>query len=254
MSETLKISIITACFNSEATIGDAIATLKRQSWNHIEHIIIDGSSKDNTVEIARESLSASDVLVSEKDNGIYDALNKGIAHASGDIIGFLHSDDIYASDDALKWVAECFEDPSVDAVYGDLEYVDAANTNKIVRYWKSSNFSLKKLNRGWMPPHPTFFMRRNLYEELGNFDLTYQISSDYDSMLRYLGGGKVKAAYLPRVLMKMRLGGVSNRSLSSVIRKSREDYHVMKGNGLNPWLALGYKNLSKIPQFFKRKT
>jgi glycosyltransferase len=253
MSEPLKISVITACFNSQSTIGEAIATLKHQTWPNVEHVVIDGASKDDTVFVARQTLGEGDVLVSEPDRGIYDALNKGIDHASGDVVGFLHSDDLLAHDEVLTKVAACFEDPLVGAVYGDLQYVNAADTGRVIRHWTSGDFSFTKLRRGWMPPHPTFFMRRALYRELGGFDLSYRISGDYDALLRYLGSEKVKVTYLPEVLVKMRIGGASNGSLKQILNKSCEDFSAMRRNGVNPWVALPYKNLSKIPQFLKAR-
>ncbi|APE32616.1 glycosyl transferase [Halomonas aestuarii] len=245
----MTISVITACFNSQATIGEAIATLKQQRWPNIEHVVIDGDSRDDTVAVARHTLAEGDVLVSEPDRGIYDALNKGINRASGEVVGFLHSDDLYAHDEVLAKVAACFEDSSVGAVYGDLQYVNAADTLQVVRHWTSGTFSHGKLKRGWMPPHPTFFMRRELYRELGGFDLGYKISGDYDALLRYLASEKVKVAYLPEVLVRMRVGGASNGSLKQILRKSREDFTAMRNNGINPLVALPCKNLSKLPQF-----
>jgi len=253
MSEQLKISVITACFNSQATIGEAIATLKQQTWPNIEHVVIDGASKDDTVSVARQTLGGGDVLVSEPDRGIYDALNKGLHHASGDVVGFLHSDDLLAHDEVLTKIAACFNDPSVGAVYGDLQYVNAADPGRVIRQWTSGHFSKTKLRRGWMPPHPTFFMRRELYQELGGFDLSYRISGDYDALLRYLSSENVKVAYLPEVLVKMRVGGASNGTLKQILRKSREDVTAMRSNGINPLLALPCKNLSKLPQFVKAR-
>ncbi len=237
MSEHLTISVITACFNSQATIGEAIATLKRQNWPAIEHVVIDGASKDDTVDVARRTLGEDDVLISEPDRGIYDALNKGIGHAGGEVIGFLHSDDLYAHDEVLSRVAACFNDPDVGAVYGDLQYVDATDTGRVIRHWKSGSFSHAKLKRGWMPPHPTFFMRRELYQELGGFDLAYRIAGDYDALLRYLASERVKAAYLPEVLVKMRVGGVSNGSLKQILRKLREDFFRTESTPLSLCLA-----------------
>jgi len=253
MSEPLKISVITACFNSQATIGEAIATLKHQSWPKVEHVVIDGASKDETVVVAQQTLGNEDVLVSEPDQGIYDALNKGIGQASGGVVGFLHSDDLYAHNEVLAKVAACFDDPAVGAVYGDLQYVDASDADRVIRHWTSGSFSHGKLKRGWMPPHPTFFMRRELYQELGGFDLGYRIAGDYDALLRYLASEKVKVAYLPEVLVKMRMGGASNGNLKQILRKSREDIAAMRNNGINPWVALPYKNLSKLPQFLFRR-
>lgn len=253
MGEPLTISVITACFNSQATIGEAIATLKCQRWPHIEHVVIDGASTDATVAVAKQTLGQGDVLISEPDRGIYDALNKGIDRASGSVVGFLHSDDLYAHENVLANVAACFKDPSVGAVYGDLQYVNAADTERVIRHWTSGNFSQKKLRRGWMPPHPTFFMRRELYRELGGFNLGYRIAGDYEALLRYLASGKVKVVYLPEVLVKMRVGGASNGSVKQILRKSREDYTAMRNNGINPLVALPYKNLSKLPQFLNKR-
>lgn len=253
MEKHLTISIVTACFNSQATIGEAIVTLKEQTWSQVEHVVVDGASTDATLEIARNTLDAGDILISEPDKGIYDALNKGIAQASGDVIGFLHSDDLYAKSDVLSQVAALFSDPQVGAVYGDLQYVQANNTKKIIRYWKSGPFNRKKLKRGWMPPHPTFFMRREYYQELGGFDLSYRIAGDYDAMLRYLASDKVKVKYLPQVIVKMRVGGASNGSFVQILRKTKEDIAAMRHNGINPWVALPWKNMSKVPQFIKAR-
>lgn len=257
LTQPLTISVITACFNSEATLGEAIASLKRQRWPAIEHLVIDGASKDASVVIARDTLEEGDVLVSEPDRGIYDALNKGIRRASGDVIGFLHSDDLYAHDAVLERVAALFADPAVGAVYGDLQYVDAGRPERVIRHWTSGAFSRAKLKRGWMPPHPTFFMRREHYRALGGFDLSYRIAGDYNSLLRYLGSETFEVAYLPEVLVRMRVGGASNASLKAILRKSREDIAAMHSNGINPLVALPCKNLSKLPQFLakvKRKT
>ena len=250
MSSGCKFSIVTACYNSGTTIAHAISSLKRQTWSDVEHIVIDGASSDGTQEIVMSTLSPQDIFVSERDNGIYDALNKGIYHSSGDVIGFLHSDDFLANDSVLQRVAEFFLVSGADAVYGDLQYVKASDSFQIVRDWRSGKFSLAKLRRGWMPPHPTFFMRREFYERLGVFDTRFRIASDYDSLLRYLSEPSLKVAYLPEVLVKMRVGGASNGSLKQVFRKSREDFAIMKKNGLNPYIALPYKNLSKLSQLF----
>ncbi|NYT74382.1 glycosyltransferase [Halomonas sp. QX-2] len=245
----MKISVITACFNSQKTIAEAIESLKRQSWPFIEHLVIDGASQDASVAIASKTLGDGDVLISEPDRGIFDALNKGLQRASGDVIGFLNSDDLFAHDNVLRRVAACFNDPNVGAVYGDLQYVDADDTERVIRYWKSGTFSRRKLQRGWMPPHPSFFMRREFYEDLGGFDPAYRISGDYDSLLRYLSSEMFSVVYLPEVLVKMRVGGASNGSLKAILRKSSEDIKAMRNNGVNPLIALPYKNFSKLPQF-----
>lgn len=245
-----KISIITASFNSEKTIGAAIASLKCQSWPAIEHVVIDGLSRDATVDIARQTLTDSDILVTEPDRGIFDALNKGLFKATGNVVGFLNSDDLLADSQVLSKVAACFEDPEIGAVYGDLQYVSSSDPDKVIRHWKSGTFERHKLRRGWMPPHPTFYMRRELYRLLGGFDESYRIAGDYEALLRYLNHESLHIRYLPEVLVKMRLGGASNGSLKAVVNKSREDYRAMRQNGINPFLALPCKNFSKITQFF----
>ncbi|EMC7915986.1 glycosyltransferase [Enterobacter kobei] len=247
----MRISIITATYNSEKTLHDTLLSLEKQTYDDIEYIIIDGASKDNTLLVVK-SCKRVTTIISEPDSGIYDALNKGIKAATGDIIGFLHSDDILAYDDAITDVAETFRNTGCDAVYGDLEYVSQTDTNKRVRLWKSGAFSRKKMLLGWMPPHPSFYMKRSLYLELGNFSLDYRISADYDSLLRYILKNKISIAYIPKVLTKMRVGGISNRSFSSMVNKSLEDIRVMKSNGIVWPLALAYKNLSKLPQFIKK--
>jgi glycosyltransferase len=171
--------------------------------------------------------------------------------ATGDVIGFLHADDLYATDTVLKTVAECFERQNVDSCYGDLVYVDKNNTNKTIRYWKSSPFDSKLLKKGWMPPHPTFFVKRTVYEKCGGFDATFKIAADYELMIRFLGKHGISTCYIPELLVKMRVGGASNRSISNVIRKSWEDYRIIRRHGLGGLYTLLQKNLSKVPQFFE---
>jgi glycosyltransferase len=250
MEEQLKISVITATWNSAQTIRDTLASFNAQDYKNTEYIVVDGASTDDTVAIIKESCVRVDVLVSEKDRGIYDALNKGIALATGDVIGFLHSDDIYADALVLSRIADAFTAYNTDSVYGDLEYVSKDSPDKVIRRWKSGDFDRNKMKSGWMPPHPTFYMKRRHYQQLGGFDLDYKIAADYDSILRYLWLHQLTAAYIPEVLVKMRVGGESNRSFSNILQKSREDRRAMVGNDL-PWVrALISKNLSKIPQFF----
>src|SRR3990170_6546042 len=168
------------------------------------------------------------VLVSEPDEGIYDALNKGIKLATGDVIGLLHSDDVYFDENVLAKVAKLFDEKEVDSVYGDLIYVDEEDTSKVFRYWKAGEFNEKSICKGWMPPHPAFFVRKNIYDLYGLYDTTLKIASDYDLILRFLGKYKISTAYLPEVLVKMRWGGKSNRSLKNIIEKSYEDYRALK--------------------------
>jgi glycosyltransferase len=248
----MRVSIITATYNSEKTLLDTLISLEHQSYPDIEYIVIDGASKDNTIELIKCNCKKVSKIISETDKGIYDALNKGIRAATGDIVGFLHSDDLLAYDDVISDIVKTFADTSCDAVYGDLEYVSQDDTAKRVRLWKSGAFSNLKMKLGWMPPHPSFYMKRSCYNEFGGFSLDYRISSDYDSLLRYILDGRIKISYLPKILIKMRVGGISNRSISSMINKSLEDIRIMKKNRIIWPLALAYKNLSKLPQFFRR--
>jgi glycosyltransferase involved in cell wall biosynthesis len=195
-------------------------------------------------------------LVSEPDSGIYYALNKGLALATGEVVGFLHADDVYANETVLARIAAAFASPgeggAVDAVYGDLDYVSRTDPARVVRHWRSRAFQPDLLRRGWMPPHPTLYLRRALYERHGVFDTRYRIAADYDLMLRMLSRLAGRAVYLPQVLVRMRLGGVSNRSLAKIARKTWEDYQALRGNGLGGLGALAWKNLSKLPQFWQR--
>lgn len=248
----LKISVVTAVFNRENTIRDSIESVRRQTYGDVEHVIQDGCSSDATMAIVRETAIATTTIVSERDDGIYDAINRGIARATGDVIGLMHSDDCFASSHVLTKVADQFRDPSVQGVYGDLQYVAADNPNRVVRHWRSGYYSSAKLKQGWMPPHPTFYLRREVLDAFGVYDTSFRISADYDAMLRYLWGGKIKLAYIPEVLVKMRLGGESNRSFGRILRKSREDFRAIRKNGVGGFGTLAAKNLSKVGQFFVR--
>ncbi|WP_429102244.1 glycosyltransferase family 2 protein [Aeromonas veronii] len=245
----MKVSIITATYNSAATIRDTLASLESQTYPDIEYIIVDGASKDNTLEVVNQHCTRVSKIISEPDRGIYDALNKGIAAATGDIVGFLHSDDLLAYPEAIADLVNVFNIDEYDAVYADLEYVQQNDISKVVRLWQSGNYNKKKLKYGWMPAHPTFYMRRSCYQKFDDFDLSYKIAADYDSILRYLWRENIRAGYLPQVLIKMRVGGISNRSLSTILRKMREDIQAMRNNRLFWPVTLAWKNLSKIPQF-----
>ena len=248
----MKISVITATYNCADTVATAFKAFSDQQYGAKEHVVIDGASRDGTLDVLNAHRQQIAVLVSEPDKGIYDALNKGIARCSGDVIGFLHGDDLYADQRVLARVAEAFKDDSVDAVYGDLDYVRREDASRIVRHWKSGVFSARKLAWGWMPPHPTLFVRREVYQRLGGFDLRFRIAADYDWMLRLLSQPDVRVVYIPEVLVKMRVGGMSNRSLKALIRKSSEDYRIMRKNGVGGAHTLVWKNLSKLPQFLRR--
>ncbi|WP_115739499.1 glycosyltransferase family 2 protein [Escherichia coli] len=228
----MRISIITATYNSEKTLLDTLLSLEKQTYPDIEYIVVDGASNDNTIKLIKSNCTKVSKIICEPDKGIYDALNKGIQAASGDVIGFLHSDDLLAYDDAIADIAKTFENTGCDAIYGDLEYVAQNDTSKRIRLWKSGSFSRFKMKMGWMPPHPSFYMKRECYSQFGCFSLDYRISADYDSLLRYILKQRISIAYLPKVLVKMRVGGISNRSVSSMVNKSMEDIRVMKQNGM----------------------
>jgi len=245
----LKISVVTAVFNAVSTIEQALDSVEGQVGANIEHIVVDGASTDGTLAVLLARRDSIGVLVSEPDRGIYDALNKGIALSTGDIVGFLHSDDLYAHEHVVARIAAAFDDPDVDAVYGDLDYVARLDPYRVLRRWRSGAFQRQSLSTGWMPPHPTLYLRRKLYERLGTFDTGYRIASDYEFMLRLLSDRHVKVAYLPEVLVRMRMGGASNRSLANMLRKSREDYKALRSHHVGGLIALALKNLRKIPQF-----
>lgn len=247
----MKISIITATYNSEKTILDTIRSLESQTYDNIEYIIIDGDSKDTTLDLVKNNSKRVSKIVSEPDSGIYDALNKGIMHSTGDIVGFLHSDDILAYPDAISDLVNKLLSDNTDAIYADLDYISKDDEKKIIRHWRSGPYKKENMMRGWMPPHPTFFMKRRLYIEHGLFDLQFKISADYDSLLRYIWKNDISLSYLSKVITKMRIGGESNRTLRNIINKTKEDITALKKNNL-PWKkAIILKNLSKIPQFIK---
>jgi glycosyltransferase len=246
----MKISIITAVLNREDTIGGALDSLQEQTHGDFEHLIQDGGSTDGTLDEVRRCADERSSIVSEPDSGIYDAINKGIARATGDVIGLLHSDDVFGSNEVLAKVCQALSDSTVQGVYGDLEYVSTSDLSRVIRHWRSKAYDRRKLSKGWMPPHPTLFLRREVFDRWGAYDTNYEIAADYDAILRWLGRGGVSLAYIPEVLVKMRVGGESNRSLSRILRKSREDYRALRSNNVGGLGTLALKNLSKIGQFF----
>lgn len=245
----VRISVVTAVFNRVDTINAAITSVHEQDFDNVEHVIQDGTSSDGTLEIIHQLATSATSLISEPDSGIYDAINRGIRRASGDVIGLMHSDDIFASDDVLTKVAAAFQNPKIDGVYGDLQYVAADDTNRVIRHWRAGEYHPRLINRGWMPPHPTLYLRREVFDRFGLYDPSFRISADYDAMLRYLVKGKIQLAYIPEVLVKMRVGGESNGSLGRILRKSREDLRAMRNNGIGGFGTLAAKNLSKLGQF-----
>jgi glycosyltransferase len=248
----MKISIITATYNSSATVADTLDCIRRQDHPDIEHIIVDGGSKDETLEIVQRFPHVAR-MVSGKDKGIYDAMNKGIGLATGDVIGILNSDDIYTDETVLSQVAKAFADDLVMTVYADLQYVYPDDLNRIQRTWKTGRFKKRNFYYGWMPPHPTFFVRREVYDRAGLFNLELRSAADYELMLRILLKMEMTAQYIPKVIVKMRAGGMSNASLLNRLRANKEDRMAWKINGLRPYFFTLYlKPVRKISQFFIR--
>ncbi len=250
----MKISIITVCFNSDKTIADTLRSARAQANADVEHIIVDGGSKDDTLLVVAAEVMPNHRLVSEKDRGIYDAMNKGIAMATGDIIGFINADDFYPNPDVLATVAAAFESSGADSCYGDLCYVQQYDVSKTVRYWRSTSFSPGLFGCGWCPPHPTFFVRREVYERLGGFDLKFKIAADVELMARFLERGRISSHYIPQVLVHMRMGGTTNRSIRNVVKQNLEIRRgfLALGLGFSWWRFIGNKVISRLLQFIQR--
>ncbi len=260
----ITFSIITVARNAADSIKDALHSVAAQTGPSVEHILIDGASTDGTLSqltAYRDQMQTRPDrrvrLTSEPDQGIYDALNKGIDLATGDVIGILHADDRYAAPNVLSLVGSVLAEQDTDAVYGDLAYVAGVSPVRIVRYWRSGAYRPQRLKYGWMPPHPTLFVKRSRYAQLKRkdgtvFDLSFSIAADYDFMLRLLQGLNLKPAYLPALLVNMRLGGASNRNLKNILRKSREDLRALRANRIGGFPSLIAKNFRKIPQYLNR--
>lgn len=247
----MKISIITATFNSAANIAQCLQSVNSQTYTNIEHIIVDGASTDETVAIIQSTPNRVTSVISEPDKGIYDALNKGIQKATGDLIGFLHSDDRLASPGTLQMIAETFERTGADGIYGNLVFVN--NDDKVVRTWISEPFDKNEVRFGWMPPHPTLFLKTEVYGKKGLFDIRFSIAGDYEFMLRVMQDPGFRLEYIPEVITRMGVGGVSTGNWRQLIRKSKEDMHALRKNGFQfPVLVIMAKIGRKIPQLFKR--
>ena len=250
-SDDIKLSIITVSFNSVNTIKDTIESIMSQDYSNIEYIVIDGGSSDGTVDIVKKYSDYVTHYLSEKDKGIYDAMNKGINLASGEIIGILNSDDFYPNSFVLSNVVKTFKKYDCDAVYGDLVYVKANDISKIKRYWKAGKYDTKKIKNGWMLPHPTFFVRKEIYVKHGLYDTDLKSAADYKMILNLLYKQNIIVYYIPMILVNMRLGGTSNRSLLNRIRANKEDGLAWTKNQLNkPSLIRFKKPLQKLKQFF----
>ncbi len=246
----MKISIITVCFNAENTIERCLLSVLDQSYSDIEYIIIDGFSADSTVSIIEKYKSHISKLVSEPDKGIYDAMNKGIALATGEMVGILNADDVFAHENVLIHIAEKFKEDQNDSLYADLQYV---NSTKVIRHWNSGSYKINNWYWGWMPPHPTFYVKRELYAKFGNFNTELKLAADYEIMLRFLLKHKISASYLPEVTVKMAVGGVSNKSIKNRLLANQEDKKAWTINNLSmPFYLPLLKPLRKVMQFLKK--
>ena len=246
----VTVSVITPALNSSATILDCLSSVSNQSVQP-EHIIIDGESTDETLELINAYEGHTPHVYSQKDENLYDAINRGIKHATGDVIGILNSDDYFASPEVIEKVSEIFMGETIDGCYGDLCYVDREDTDKIVRYWRSGSFNKQKYYWGWMIPHPTFYVRKRIYEQFGDYRIDFGSAADYELMLRLLVKNNLKVRYLPEIMVNMRVGGVSNQSLQNRLAANRRDRLAWKVNGLKPypWTHV-LKPLRKLPQWF----
>lgn len=245
----MKISIITVCYNSGKTIEDTFKSVQSQSYKDIEYIVIDGGSKDNTLEFINQYKEIIDYSVSEKDNGLYDAMNKGIEKATGDVIGFLNSDDLFCDDMAVEKVMNVFnENSKIDSVYADIYYVDQNNTDKIVRKWITGK--QKTFKKGWHPAHPTLYIKKKVYNQYGGFNLKFKLASDFEIMLRFIEKYKISTIYLPEPLIKMRLGGETNKSVENIFRQNKECIKAFKDNDLKVNSVM-YPFFRIIPKFFQ---
>jgi len=246
----LKVSIVTACRNADRFLKHCIESVLNQSYPDIEYIVVDGASTDDSLLIIKNYEGRISRFISQKDEGIYDAMNKGIALAGGDIVGILNADDFFPHPGIVKNIISKFEESKADAVYGDIWYVDKENISRPVRKWRSGTYRHGFFQWGWMPPHPSFYARRELFEKYGSYDLSFGSASDYELMLRFIHKHKIKTAYLPQTIVKMRTGGVSNSSLKNRLDSSRNDLRAMRRNGIVfPELAALLKPLRKLPQF-----
>ncbi len=250
----LKVSIITVCYNSVRTLSDTINSVFSQTYHNIEYIIIDGSSTDGTIELIKSFGDKINIFKSEPDKGIYDAINKGIKLATGDIVGILNSDDILYDNNVIMKIAETFDMWSVDSVYGDVLFFDPDKTSRITRYYSSGSFSLNKFKFGFMPAHPSFYVKRKIYEELGYYKTDYKIAADYELLIRFLSIHRIKYKYLGMPFVSMRTGGVSNKSISSNITLNKEIARACRENGIKTnYLFIYLKYFIKIFEYFGKR-
>lgn len=247
--QKMKVSIITTCYNREATIRDCIESVLAQDYADIEYIIIDGASQDRSMDIINEYKDKISLIVSERDGGMYEAINKGIRLATGDVVGLMHSDDVfYASDRISRWVS-AFEEGGVDIVYGNGLFVKQDDTNVVVRNWVSGTYSKRRIKNGWLPLHPTVYIKRACFAQAGYYDESFRIAADSDFLIRYLYQSDFSIAYIDEYIVRMRMGGLST-SPGTLLKKWKEDLRMYRKNSFAPYYTLFLKVLSKIPQFF----
>ena len=248
----MKVSIITATFNSEKFIENCIQSVLTQDYTEIEHIVIDGKSQDKTIEILKKYQKKYNLMyVSEHDSGIYDALNKGINISNGEIIGFLHSDDFFSRTTIISEIVKRISETGSDGLFGDINYVNQKKPNYIVRKWVGSEYEYSKLKQGWMPAHPSLFLKSKVYENFGSYNTIYRISADYDFILRVFKKNILNLIYFPTLISNMRVGGASNKSFKNIMIKMREDYKIIRSHRIGNILTLFKKNLFKINQLLK---
>jgi glycosyltransferase involved in cell wall biosynthesis len=249
----IKISIITIAYNSAATIEDTIKSVVNQDYPNVEYIIVDGASKDDTLKIVDKYKDKIAKVISEKDKGIYDAMNKGVKLATGDVVGMLNSDDLLANTNTLSKIAKAFENNDIDATYGDLIYVDRDNVEKITRKWLAKNYKKGDFLKGWMPPHPTFYLKNEKYKTFGLYRTDLFTAADYELMLRMIHKNEIKVHYINDIVVKMRVGGESNVSIKNRLIANKNDRKAWEVNGLKPSpFTLMLKPLSKLSQFLKK--
>ncbi len=248
----MKVTLITVTFNSARHLADCIQSVLQQDHPDVEYIVIDGASTDDTLSIIENYSGGIDKWISEKDGGMYDAINKGMRMATGDVIGILNSDDMLAGPGVLSKIVASFEQGGVDSIFGDLLYVDGEDTDKVHRYWRGSAYNRDAFHWGWMPAHPTFYVRREVVEQLGGYETHFFTAADFELMTRYLYKHRISSAYLPELIVKMRKGGMSNGSLKKRLRANRRDYLALKRNGVPfPLFASLIKPIRKLPQYLK---
>jgi glycosyltransferase involved in cell wall biosynthesis len=249
----MKVSIITVVYNNIHSIGQAIESVLNQTYKNIEYIIIDGNSTDGTDCVINKYLDNISLYVKENDKGIYDAMNKGIKLAKGDVIGILNSDDFYISTDVIRKVVEIFKKRNIDSLFADLLIVNRDDTEKVIRYYRANQFQLSNFSKGLMPPHPTFFVKRKCYHDYGLFNTSYRIAADFELMLRFLLKNKITYVYLPESIIKMRVGGLSTKNIASNIRLNNEILKACKDNNINTNLFKIYsKYFLKLRQYITR--